>query len=105
MCSYPPDQVAAERRHRANCAANSPAQSSAVSCMLVRLTHGRPRRVAMLVSTFVQDLNRRHFDGQLSAATVERLEAMPDRDDARAFVERAGALMQRAGMPAQDFSP
>jgi hypothetical protein len=59
----------------------------------------------MTVSAFVQDLNRQHFNGKLSAATVERLEAMPDRDDARAFLERACALMQRAGTPAQDFSP
>ena len=37
--------------------------------------------------------------------TIERLEALPDRDDARAFLERAAALMQRARMPAQDISP
>ena len=59
----------------------------------------------MMVSTFVQDLNRRRFNGKLAAPTIERLEALPDREDARAFLERAGALMQRAGMPAQDFSP
>jgi SAM-dependent methyltransferase len=58
----------------------------------------------MMVSTFVQDLNRRRFGGRLGAATMERLEALPDREDARAFVERAAALMQRAGMPAEDFS-
>jgi SAM-dependent methyltransferase len=58
----------------------------------------------MIVTTFVQDLNRRRFDGRLGAATVERLEALPDREDARAFLERAAALMQRAGMPPEDFS-
>jgi hypothetical protein len=59
----------------------------------------------MMVTTFVQDLNRRHFNGNLAPKTIERLEALPDRDDARAFVDRAAALMRRAGMPAQDFSP
>jgi len=59
----------------------------------------------MTVSTFVQDLNQRRFNGKLAAPAIERLEALPDREDARAFLERAGALMQRAGMPAQDFSP
>jgi SAM-dependent methyltransferase len=58
----------------------------------------------MIVSTFVQDLNRRRFGGRLGAATLERLEALPDREDARAFLERAAALMQRAGMPPEDFS-
>jgi hypothetical protein len=58
----------------------------------------------MTVSTFVQDLNRRRFGGRLGAATLERLEALPDREDARAFLDRAAALMQRAGMPAEDFS-
>jgi SAM-dependent methyltransferase len=58
----------------------------------------------MVVSTFVQDLNRRRFGDRLGAATLERLEALPDREDARAFVERAAALMQRAKMPAEDFS-
>jgi hypothetical protein len=59
----------------------------------------------MTASTFVHDLNQRRFDGKLAGATIERLEALPDRDDARAFLERASTLMQRAGMPAQDFSP
>ena len=59
----------------------------------------------MAVSTYVHDLNRRRFDGKLGVPTVERLEALPDREDARQFLERAAALMQRAGMPAQDFSP
>ena len=57
------------------------------------------------MSTFVQDLNRRRFGGRLGAATIERLEALPDRDDARAFVERGAALMERARMPPEDFSP
>jgi hypothetical protein len=59
----------------------------------------------MPVSTFVQDLNQRHFNGKLAAPAIERLEALPDREDARAFLERACTLMRRAGMPAQDFSP
>jgi hypothetical protein len=59
----------------------------------------------MTVSAFVHDLNQRRFNSELAAATIERLEALPDREDARAFLERAAALMQRAGMPAQDFSP
>jgi CheR methyltransferase, SAM binding domain len=59
----------------------------------------------MPVSTFVQYLNQRHFNGRLAAPAIERLEALPDREDARAFLERACTLMQRAGMPAQDFSP
>jgi len=59
----------------------------------------------MTVSIFVRDLNRRHFNGELAAATIERLEALPDRQDARAFLERGASLMQQAGMPAQDFSP
>jgi hypothetical protein len=59
----------------------------------------------MTVSTFIRDLNRRHFNGQLASATIERLEALPDREDARAFLERGATLMHRAGMPAQDFSP
>jgi hypothetical protein len=59
----------------------------------------------MTTAAFVQDLNRRRFDGRLGAATIARLEALPDRDDARAFLERAAALMQQAGMPAEDFSP
>src|SRR3954467_3562575 len=68
-------------------------------------THGRQGSLSMPVSTFVQDLNQRRFNGQLGARTMERLEALPDREDARAFLDRAGALMQRAGMPAQDISP
>src|SRR5262245_18818366 len=59
----------------------------------------------MTVPTFIQDLNRRRFNSELAVPTIERLEALPDREDARAFLERAGALMQRAGMPPQDFSP
>jgi hypothetical protein len=59
----------------------------------------------MTVATFVGDLNRRYFGGTLSTATLERLEQLPNREDARAFLERATGLMQRAGMPAQDFSP
>src|SRR5262245_62604148 len=59
----------------------------------------------MTGSMFVHDLNRRRFDGKLGAATIARLEALPDREDARAFLERGAALMQRAGMPAQEFSP
>jgi len=59
----------------------------------------------MTVSTFVKELNQRRFNGKLGAATIERLGALPDREDARAFLERASALMQRAGMPAQDISP
>jgi SAM-dependent methyltransferase len=59
----------------------------------------------MTVSAFVHELNRHRFNGQLAPTTIERLEALPDRDDARAFLERAAALMQRAGVPAQDFSP
>src|SRR5262249_41971655 len=66
--------------------------------------HGHGKEGLMIVSTFVQDLNRRRFGGRLGAATVERLEALPDREDARVFLERAAALMQRAGMPAEDFS-
>ena len=58
----------------------------------------------MTMSSFVQDLNRRRFGGRLGAATIERLEALPDRADARAFLQRAARLMQRAGMPAEDFS-
>jgi hypothetical protein len=61
--------------------------------------------MSMTVSTFVQDLNQRRFNGTLAPATIARLEALPDRDDARAFLERACMLMQRAGMPARDFSP
>jgi CheR methyltransferase-like protein len=56
-------------------------------------------------SMFVRDLNQRRFNGKLAAATIERLEALPDREDARAFLERGATLMQRAGMPPQDFSP
>jgi len=59
----------------------------------------------MTVSMFIRDLNRRHFNGKLAPATIEHLEALPDREDARAFLERAATLMQRAGMPAQDLSP
>jgi CheR methyltransferase-like protein len=59
----------------------------------------------MPVSTFVRDLNRRRFNGELGDTTLERLDALPDREDARAFLERAAALMQRAGMPPQDLSP
>ena len=59
----------------------------------------------MTVSMFVRDLTRRRFNGELAAATIARLEALPDREDARAFLERGATLMQRAGMPAQDFSP
>src|SRR5262245_59073465 len=59
----------------------------------------------MTGSMFVHDLNRRRFNGKLGAATIARLEALPDREDARAFLERGAALIQRAGMPAQDFSP
>src|SRR5512145_2687237 len=59
----------------------------------------------MTVSMFVHDLNRRRFNGQLGAPTIERLEALPDREDARAFLERGATAMQRAGMPAQYFSP
>jgi hypothetical protein len=59
----------------------------------------------MTGSMFVHDLNRRRFNGKLGAATIARLEALPDREDARAFLERGTALMQRAGMPPQDFSP
>jgi SAM-dependent methyltransferase len=69
------------------------------------LTHGWQRMVRLTVSAFVHDLNRRRFDGKLGAPTIERLAALPDRADARAFLERAAALMQLAGMPAQDFSP
>jgi len=66
---------------------------------------GPAKEVQMTVSMFVRDLNRRCFNGELAAATIERLEALPDREDARAFLERATTLMHRAGMPAQDFSP
>ena len=59
----------------------------------------------MTVSMFIRDLNRRHFNGKLAPATIEHLEALPDREDARAFLDRAATLMQRAGMPAQDLSP
>ncbi|HET7217549.1 MAG TPA: CheR family methyltransferase [Vicinamibacterales bacterium] len=59
----------------------------------------------MTASMFVRDLNQRRFSGKLAAATISRLEALPDREDARAFLERGVTLMQRAGMPAQDFSP
>ena len=63
---------------------------------------GPAKEVQMTVSMFVRDLNRRCFNGELAAATIERLEALPDREDARAFLERATTLMHRAGMPAQD---
>jgi SAM-dependent methyltransferase len=59
----------------------------------------------MTVSTFVRDLNRRLFNGKLGADAVARLEALPDREDARAFLERGATLMQRGGLPPQDFSP
>ena len=58
----------------------------------------------MTVSMFIRDLNRRHFNGKLAPATIEHLEAPTDREDARALLERAATLMQRAGMPAQDLS-
>ena len=59
----------------------------------------------MTTTVFVQDVNRRRFDGRLAAAAIERLDVLPDREEARAFIDRAAALMQRAGMPAEDFSP
>jgi len=61
--------------------------------------------MSMTGSAFVRDLNRRRFNGQLAAATIERLEPLPDREDARAFLERGAMLMERGAMPAQDFSP
>ena len=59
----------------------------------------------MTVPMFVRDLNRRRFNGELAPAAIERLEALPDRPDARAFLERGTTLMHCAGVPAKDFSP
>lgn len=59
----------------------------------------------MTTSDFIQDLNTRYFEGQLSSEFTTQLEQLPiDRPDVFAFVERMFRLMQKGGVPATDLS-
>jgi hypothetical protein len=59
----------------------------------------------MTNTSFIRESVQRFFNGALSPAVVERLEALPSRDDARGFLERGFELMKRGGLPPQDLSP
>jgi hypothetical protein len=59
----------------------------------------------MTNTSFIRESGQRFFNGALSPAVVERLEALPSRDDARGFLERGFELMKRGGLPPQDLSP
>ena len=59
----------------------------------------------MTTSDFIQDLNSRYFQGQLSPEFTQKLELLPvDRPDVFAFVERMFRFMNLGGVPATDLS-
>jgi SAM-dependent methyltransferase len=59
----------------------------------------------MTTSDFINDLNARYFDGELSADFVAEIEKLPvDRPDVFAFVERMFRFMKQGGVPATDLS-
>jgi hypothetical protein len=59
----------------------------------------------MNTNEFVEDLNSRFFNGELSPLFKEELQKLPiDRPDVFAFVERTFGFIQQAGLPATDMS-
>ena len=59
----------------------------------------------MNTNEFVNELNARYFNGELSPQFQEKLRLLPmDRPDVFAFVERMFAYMKGSGLPARDVS-
>ncbi len=59
----------------------------------------------METQEFVNDLNDRFFNGELSKLFLEKLEQLPvDRPDVFAFIERMFAYIHATGIPARDMS-
>jgi hypothetical protein len=59
----------------------------------------------MNTNQFVEDLNNRFFNGELSSEFKDKLLHLPiDRPDVFAFVERMFGFMNTAAIPAKDMS-
>ncbi len=57
------------------------------------------------MTTFVQDLSEKYFDGRLSAGVLAHLEPInEERDEVRSFVERVFRMASRQRLAATDFS-